>query len=225
MQIAMSHQALPPIHSPHNSKYKTSPPLTLQSSDNQQCLPTPSQAHNPAITISTYRKNTKNAPHKRHLSHLPSRNPPQVQAKAGEKAPQATGTPSPIPHHPAVTSTMLQSHPLVRHAAMRNRRHPTTVDRCYYTHTHTHKYTPLPFTPRLSTLENLLHTFHIETNPPIHLPGICCLLTCMSNPFSTELLFLGGSPSPAFSCPLEDLRGIWLEYNGFVTSTLFPNFR
>lgn len=184
----------------------------------------PSQAHNPAITMSTYRKNTKNTPRKQHLYHLPSTNPTSSSKgnREGNTGKQHTR------HHPSPPHHQLHHADKITKPSLGNTCHYAeykTSHHCRQMLLHTH--TPLLsllFTP-LSASENLLHTFNIEINSHIHLPNIWCLLTCVSNPFSTELLFLGGSPSPVFSCPLGDLRGIWLEYNGFVTSTLFPNFR
>jgi len=231
MHIAISHQALPPIHSPHTYKHGTFTPLLLQHrAPNTLLTPSshsPAQARNSAVATRTYREHTKNTPRKHHLHHLPSTNPTSWSKSNREgNAGKEHARLHPSPPHPSSspTPTKLQSQPWVRHATMRNIKHPTTAGRCYYTHTHTSLLSGL-FAPLLSTSENLLHTFSTEIRSQIHLPSIWCFLTCVSNPFSTELLFLGGSPSPAFSCPLGDLRGIWLEYNGFVTSTLLPNFR
>lgn len=151
---------------------------------------------------------------------------PQVEAKAIEKATEAKGTHSSSPPHPSSSTmlTKLQSHPSLTHATMRNIKHSAAADRCCYIHTHT--CSPSLAAGHTTVLpQKTCYTFNTDTNSHIHLPSIWCLLTCVSNPFSTKQLFLGGSPSPVFSCPFGDLRGIWLEYNGFVTSTLFPNFR
>lgn len=88
-------------------------------------------------------------------------------------------------HHAALTQP--RSRPTAKGAAMGNAEHRT----------------------RGATEPHGTHA--IGTNPRLHLPSIGRFLTWVSNALSTELPFLGGGPSPALSCPLGDLRGIWLE--------------
>lgn len=190
--------------------------------------PSPSQAHNPAITISTYRKNTKNTPHKHHLCHLPSVKSPKFKGNRGGNRGKEHAQ-----HHPSPPHRQLHRADKITESSLGNACHYAehkTSHHCrqMLLHTHTHIHTPPPSLTAFHTtiyLRKPAARIRYGNKSPIHLPNIWCLLTCVSNPFSTELLFLGWSPSPAFSCPLGDLRGIWLEYNGFVTSTLFPNFR
>lgn len=73
--------------------------------------------------------------------------------------------------------TKLQSHPLVTHATMRNIKHPTTVDRCYYTHTHTPSLTAVHTTICLrKPAAHIQYRNKFSHTPPQHLvPSNLCV--------------------------------------------------